>query len=176
MAKHRILVPLDGSDFSRQILPYVREFLSAADNELVLLRVGSRPAVNTSPPPHPVGPEMGLPAVAWGAEMQLAAPTTDTGQTLDSVQATMLDELQADAMSLHHTGYTVSTFAEFGDPAHAIVEFVEREHINLVAMTTHGRSGLGRLIAGSVAEAVVRHISVPVLLLHPREHASQPGA
>ena len=174
MARHKILVTLDGSDFSRQILTYVREFFGAADNELVLLRVGSRPAVNTSLPPHPVGPEMGLSAMGFEGETALASPT-DVGQALESVQAVMLDELQADAMSLQQAGYTVSTFARFGDPSHEIVAFVQSENINLVAMTTHGRSGLGRLLAGSVAESVVRHVSVPVLLLHPREHTAHPG-
>jgi nucleotide-binding universal stress UspA family protein len=50
-----------------------------------------------------------------------------------------------------------------GDPAGALVLFAEDEHIDLIVLGTHGRSGLSRLLMGSVAEAVVRRASCPVL-------------
>jgi nucleotide-binding universal stress UspA family protein len=57
-----------------------------------------------------------------------------------------------------------------GDPASAIVEEAERENADLIVMGTHGRTGLSRLLMGSVAEAVVRRAKCPVLTVkHPAE-------
>lgn len=59
-----------------------------------------------------------------------------------------------------------------GDPAGRIVELAEEENIDLIVMGTHGRTGLKRLLMGSVAEAVVRRAKCPVLTFkepHPPE-------
>jgi nucleotide-binding universal stress UspA family protein len=57
-----------------------------------------------------------------------------------------------------------------GDPARAIVQTAEDEHADLIVMGTHGRTGLTRLLMGSVAEAVVRNAPCPVLTVkHPAE-------
>jgi nucleotide-binding universal stress UspA family protein len=57
-----------------------------------------------------------------------------------------------------------------GDPAAEIVHLSQREDVDLIVMGTHGRTGLMRLIMGSVAEAVVRRAACPVLTLkHPQE-------
>ena len=53
------------------------------------------------------------------------------------------------------------------DVPRAIVEFAHREKADFVAMATHGRSGLRRLLLGSVAEQVLRHAHVPVVLYPP---------
>jgi predicted RNA-binding Zn ribbon-like protein len=59
-----------------------------------------------------------------------------------------------------------------GDPVTEILEGVKVAKADLVAMTTHGRSGLGRLLFGSVAEAVLRHADVPVFLMKLTEKAA----
>ncbi len=169
MAMHRILIPLDGSDFSRQILPHVREFFGPVDNELVLLRVAPHPSGNIGLPPRPYSPDVGVPTFESERDLVLATHPVFASQELDTVRAAILDELQVEALPLENAGYTISTYARFGEPAHEIVAFVETENIHLVAVTTHGRSGLGRLIFGSVAEWVVRHASVPVMVLRPTE-------
>jgi len=56
-------------------------------------------------------------------------------------------------------------------PAHAIVDFASRHHIDLIAMTTHGRGALQRLVAGSVAEAVLHTASAHMLLYRPQNPA-----
>jgi len=53
------------------------------------------------------------------------------------------------------------------DIAHAITEFAKKEKADYIAMATHGRSGLRRLLLGSIAEQVVRHSTVPVVLYPP---------
>jgi universal stress protein A len=52
-----------------------------------------------------------------------------------------------------------------GGPIHEIVAFAEREHVDLVVMGSHGRTGLARLLMGSVAEGVARRASCPVLIV-----------
>jgi nucleotide-binding universal stress UspA family protein len=71
---------------------------------------------------------------------------------------------------LSAAGYTVTTEVSFGDPAQAIRRYIEHHAIDLVAMTTHGRAGLHRALAGSVADYILRRVHVPLLLLHPFEN------
>ncbi|MBI4337644.1 MAG: universal stress protein, partial [Chloroflexi bacterium] len=54
-----------------------------------------------------------------------------------------------------------------GDAASQIIRYVKERGIDLVAISTHGRSGLSRLVFGSVAEKVLREAGVPVLLIKP---------
>ena len=57
-----------------------------------------------------------------------------------------------------------------GDPIGEIVRLAEQEHVDMIVMGTHGRTGLSRLLMGSVAEAVVRRADCPVLVVkHPVE-------
>jgi len=55
----------------------------------------------------------------------------------------------------------------FGRPAEQIVEFAEQQRMDLIALSTHGRSGLSRLVFGSVAEKVLRGTHLPILLVRP---------
>ena len=57
-----------------------------------------------------------------------------------------------------------------GDPASQIVQLADDEHVDLIVMGTHGRTGLTRVLMGSVAEAVVRRAGCPVLTIkHPEQ-------
>jgi nucleotide-binding universal stress UspA family protein len=73
--------------------------------------------------------------------------------------------LQAWAMNLHASGIQVETAVVPGDAADVLVDEAQRHHANLIVMTTHGRSGLGRWLYGSIAEAVLARSTVPVLLV-----------
>jgi len=55
-----------------------------------------------------------------------------------------------------------------GDPAQSIMGFVQKSNIDLLIMTTHGKSGLKRAVMGSVADAVIRGSGKPVLVIHPK--------
>ncbi len=59
-----------------------------------------------------------------------------------------------------------------GDPASAIARLAEEEHVDLIVMGTHGRTGLTRLLMGSVAEAVVRRAPCPVLTYKQTAHSA----
>jgi nucleotide-binding universal stress UspA family protein len=59
----------------------------------------------------------------------------------------------------------------YGPPVEAIADAAQLRKTDLIVMSTHGRSGLGRLVLGSVAESVLRATSTPILLLRPETPA-----
>lgn len=69
----------------------------------------------------------------------------------------------------------VATSVWYGPPAPAIIEAAEMTRADVVVMSTHGRSGLGRLLLGSVAESVLRATHIPILLLRPGSGAAPDG-
>ena len=81
----------------------------------------------------------------------------------------LVDQLEREAQCLRDAGFDVKAIVRFGDPTEEIVAVAAEYHVELVAMATHSRSGLERLVMGSVAEAVLRRLAVPLLLHHPTE-------
>lgn len=168
MTRHKVLLPLDGSAFSQQIITTVREYLKPAENELVLLRVTLPVILPSDLSPALSG--MSMAGATRGALYTAAAGEIEpqyvwTAQEKAAHFAQVKAELEAQANQLRQAGYQVTTEVLFGEPAQAITEYVNQAKIDLVAMTTHGRTGLGRLLLGSVAENVLRHVTIPVLLL-----------
>ena len=80
--------------------------------------------------------------------------------------------LAAAARRLRDRGLVVETVVSQGDPAKALLHEAQTRDVDLILLGTHGRSGLGRWIYGSVAEAVLGHSSVPVLLARAWTEAS----
>ena len=79
-----------------------------------------------------------------------------------------LDQLSS---QLHTSTTAARTEVLHGTPSHSIAGFAERLPAALIAMATHGRSGLSRITMGSVATEVVRHAPCPVLITRPTAHA-----
>lgn len=171
--KRKVLIPLDGSDFSLQIVRIVLDFLDPHDVALILLRV--------APPPNlPLeissSRDVMIGSYPLSGSYEAYSSAVERGyseveQELQAVREDLLVDLRAEADRLREMGYTVKLEAQFGDPAQRIVQYANEEAISLVAMATHGRSGLNRLVMGSVAERVLRSLSVPVLLLRPESVA-----
>ncbi|MGE0710736.1 MAG: universal stress protein [Planctomycetota bacterium] len=136
----RILIPLDGSQLSESILAPVGRILRREDAEVELLQVVPARADTW----------------AWGEESASAHEPDG-----------LRDHLSAVAERLSSEGVTVHSRVVRGEPAAAILDRVEAWRPSLVAMTTHGRGGLGRIIRGSVAERVLRRCSAPLLLASP---------
>jgi nucleotide-binding universal stress UspA family protein len=65
-------------------------------------------------------------------------------------------------------GLSIETKVLTGRPAETITDFAQRERVDLIALATHGRSGVSRWVFGSVADRLVRSSSVPVLLVRPK--------
>ena len=142
---HRLLVPLDGSALAEAVLPYVRRLASPHGTRVILVTV-----INPAP------------AVA-AVETPAAAQIIVEAEERDRIDAqTYLERMRT---RLTGEGLDVVPVLMTGDPA-TIIDQLAREHeVELIAMTTHGRTGLGRLVFGSVAEHVIRAAPVPVFLV-----------
>lgn len=103
------------------------------------------------------------PAAYGGGEMYYGLPDPAT----EDLQR-MLEEVKPDdpAVPFEHRLVT-------GDPAHAVARLAEEEDVELIVMGTHGRTGVMRLLMGSVAEAIVRHAPCPVLTLKQPDKAKE---
>lgn len=146
----RILVTTDLSEDSRRAFPRVAELARAAGAEVTLLHV-----VHDVVIPPTSGLEVAAPLLAPASEDQR------------SQAAARLAELAAE----HFAGISVEVRTlTRTSAAEAIADFAREQGHDLIAMSTHGRSGLGRLVLGSVAEAVLRHADVPVLLFPRHAH------
>jgi nucleotide-binding universal stress UspA family protein len=148
---NRVLVPLDGSVAAEAIVPFVLEIAGPLDLEVVLLRV-----IQPLPPTVIEG--------SRHVEVEdVAGRHADAAAYLAGIAA-----------ELGGRGVRVQTEVRRGEPAEEISEAVREVGADLVAMTTHGRTGFGRLLFGSVAEAVLRQALVPVLMM--RQTAAQVAA
>lgn len=94
---------------------------------------------------------------------------------IDVQQEEKHDQKQLESIQPAQEGVPFAHVVEFGAPADKIVEFANENGVDLIVMGTHGRTGLRRALMGSVAEAVVRHATCPVLALKPGTQVPQPG-
>jgi nucleotide-binding universal stress UspA family protein len=167
MSKHKVLIPLNQSKLSQQILPCVESFLSADENEVVLFFV-------TNPPS---GAGFGEPDLRSGyVHMPGSEPVRPTlhpiyaTQQQDSIKAHVEVELMPVTNRLKEAGYQVSTVVGFGkDPVEAILRVISEKKIDLVAMTTRARVGVTRFFFRNIADILAQKAKIPVLLVHPPE-------
>jgi len=141
MSFRRILVPLDGSGLAEAALARAVT-LAGDDGTIMLLRAAE---AHTIPGADPTDAQV---EVVREAEEYLAGIA---------------------ARLERQGGKKVETSVWYGPAASAIVEAARVRKADLIAMSTHGRSGLGRLILGSVAESVLRGTNIPILLLRADE-------
>jgi nucleotide-binding universal stress UspA family protein len=147
MKTNKVLIPIDRFEFGLQALSPITQLFDPAHTELVLMRVESEPKM-----------------------VELGAPgdpdlTIYADQEAVSLEADFHTEMLPYLSKLEKDGFHVSTTMRFGDPAHEIERYIEDDGVDLVAMTTHGRTGLDRMVFGSVAEDVLHRAQVPVLLV-----------
>jgi nucleotide-binding universal stress UspA family protein len=155
----RVLVPLDGSDLAEETLPAVGALASALEAELVLLRAVPPTA------PRPTGVQViGTPA-GYALTYQ-----DDTDLAIAHARHYLEDVVDL----LRAVAPVRDVRVELGGPAAAIADVVRDQEIDLVAMATHGRTGLASLTMGSVAATTLRRAAVPVMLLRPS--AMRPSA
>ncbi|MBW7885481.1 MAG: universal stress protein [Caldilineaceae bacterium] len=170
MTKHVVLVPNDGSEFCRQIYPHLMKLCHPEETRIILLRVGEPPEGHVATPPRPAGYDSGLTMYASHGDATMALHPIYASQEWESAVAEIQSELMVDLHRLEAAGYDVEIEVRFGDRGEEIVKFVENNDVDLIAMTTHWRTGIQKLIFGSVAQYVAGHASVPVLMVHP-QHA-----
>jgi nucleotide-binding universal stress UspA family protein len=167
MKRQIILLPLDGSAFSREIIPYVLRVFDPQSHRLVLLRVAELPEGITGAAPWLKPSAWPLPTHVTERDLERARFPIYASQEEHSTRAALERDLGEAARPLEAAGYQVSTAIRFGDPAGEIAAFVRTSHVDVIAMATHGRTGFRQLVLGSVAEQVLRTVDVPVLLVRP---------
>ena len=139
----KILVPLDGSELAECVLPHVKGLAAGCNiGEVVLLQV-------VEPPP------------AWAAE----------GIDLNAVESASIrlakEYLPKVQSRLAAEGIKVSSEVIVGRAGETIIEFAKQNKVDLIAIATHGRSGISRWVFGSVADRVLRSSGVPMLVVRP---------
>lgn len=148
-----ILVPLDGSSLAESALPCAARIARVSGATLVLM--------------HAVAPATGnlmhADLVREAIHLQRALK-----QRARQELCTMAGRLR-EAESI-----TVDMAVDVAEPASGILELAQRVGAGLIVMSTHGRSGLGRWLYGSVADEVIRHADIPVLLLPPNTASPWP--
>ncbi len=132
----RILITLDATEADQTILNHIRPLARHFNSHLILLHV----------------------ADGWAARVHGA----------DAVSPEVREDwnyLQGIKHTLEADGFTVETHLAYGEPAKEIVRWVERDHCDLIAMSTHGHGFIGDLLYGKTALTVQHRVEVPVLLV-----------
>lgn len=145
-----ILVPHDFSSSANHAAATARDEAKHHGARLVLLHVIDLP--------HQLSPDTAIVPDATGA------PISIKDYAIASSEAHLTDL----ANRLGKDGIAVESFIRVGAPVDEINRFVDEQHVDLVVMGTHGRTGLAHLLVGSVAERVVRSSKVPVLTVRER--------
>ncbi len=144
----RILVPLDGSDVGEAALPYVEELATSLEPktkvEVILLQVVTA-------------------RTYYVASDQIATPIPYTEEEMEQIKDKAKGYLDKVAERLRSKGVTVKTIVSTGHAAEEIIKAAEETQAGLVAMSTHGRSGISRWALGSVTDKVLREGKVAIL-------------
>ena len=144
-----ILVPLDGSPLAEQALPHACRLASTTGASLVLVRAAPHVPVAGDP----------------------ASPLRVTVREAEAYLSVLRQRLAGE-------GFAVSTVALHDTALHAITHAARTSGAEIIVMSTHGRTGVGRALLGSVADEVLRHTTLPVLLVHapaaPAAHGRGP--
>lgn len=149
----RIVVPLDGSTLAEQIIPRVCSLATLEQADVTLLHVMA--------PQNRFRDDTPDPALRWW----------------DGDVAFSRAYLSRVATRMRREGVSVTTDIVVGDNvAQAIADYAGRERADLVAIATHGRGGVARMVRGSVAEAVIRSSKTSMLVLRPEKTAGKNGS
>ncbi len=150
---HKILVPLDSSDWAERALPHATQAARLHNAEVILL-TAIKPSMHN-----------------YSDQMALAGVT----EISDQIKPGAESYLKGLRYQLRKEGVMARcVIVEGDDPARAICTVARQEAVDLVVMSTHGRKGLARLLYGSVAYQIMRKLRVPVMLVRP-EHTEVRG-
>ena len=140
----KILVPLDGSELAEAVLPHAEALAKSEGAEIVLLRV----------------------AVTPDESFFFRNPALATN-IIKEVEEETEAYMKAEVEKLRDEGVKVSGITRDGLVPDMILAVADETHADVIAMSTHGRTGVKRWLLGSVADKVVHHAHIPVMLIHP---------
>ena len=143
----RILLPTDFSGCANYALPYAAAIARAVNATVICVNVV-----------EPIVPAVGYTGMAE------AMPIAEMSEQMeDSAERELPDVMRCEELR----GLKVEEVIGHGDAAAEIVRVADEQNVDLIVISSHGRTGLGRIIFGSTAEAVVRHARCPVLVVKP---------
>jgi len=149
----KILIPLDGSTLAERAIAPAIAIAKKFGSKIVFLRI-------LVPEESYVTVPAIVPQIYNWQDANSQYSENEAESYLDGVRLAQLDE-----------GYPTETIVLRGMPAAMIVAAASEQDVDLIVMSTHGRTGLSRFVYGSVAEAVMRGVHIPVLLVPNRpEH------
>jgi nucleotide-binding universal stress UspA family protein len=146
----KLIVALDGSPFAETSILYAEQLVRGAGAEIILLRVSDPPVV----PP------------AWSRDADSHRKEYQRRLTAELEQQAM-EYLEKAKGAFTRKRIKVRPQAVVGMAAEAIMELAHKENVDVVALTTHGRSGVSRWVHGSVASKIAQECQRPVLLVRP---------
>ncbi len=148
----KVLVPLDGFELAECILDHVRAIVTGCQvPEVVLLTV-----VEVD--------EKRLPSTTWGGVISAEQRATLAAESIAEAK----EYITKAADKLEEEGMFVHTVIIQGEVAEGILDYALENQVDLIMMSTHGRSGPSRWALGSIADRVIRHSPIPVLLVSPK--------
>lgn len=147
-----LLLPTDFSECANYALSYAAEFAREAGASIICLHVI-----------EPVVPTVGYSGVTE------PLPMADISEQLEDSATRELPKI---AQHQACTGLAVEEVIAHGDAASEIVRVARERAVDLIVISSHGRTGLGRILFGSTAEQVVRHAPCPVLVVKPPQEES----
>ena len=143
----RILLPTDFSGCANYALPYAAAIARAVGATVICVNVV-----------EPI-----VPAVGYTGMVEAMPIAEMSEQMEDSAERELPDVMRCEELR----GLKVEEVIGHGDAAAEIVRVADERDADLIVISSHGRTGLGRIIFGSTAEAVVRHAHCPVLVVKP---------
>jgi nucleotide-binding universal stress UspA family protein len=150
----RVLVPLDGSKVGEAALPVIEKLLTKMSPEIKI--------------------EITLLGVItilrhWVVVGEASAPVSYTEEELMLIKQRVTDYLEKTGESLRNQGAIVNTRVSTGNATEEILKAADEIKADMIAMSTHGRSGLRRLAFGSITDKVLHGASIPVLIVRAPE-------
>ena len=141
MTKNKVLIPLDETEFTLQIVPYVFRYLAPEENELILLYLADRSSESSTD------------------QAQRRSPLIHEDRSEASVRARFSQEIRPYTQALQRAGYAVSTQVDFRKPALVMQHWTQKERIDLVALATGEEPDNG-------ACQVLQQAHVPIMRFH----------
>jgi nucleotide-binding universal stress UspA family protein len=143
----RILVPLDGSKVAEQIVPHAEELVKVMGGDVILFQAYE---------------SLGRMMPSEGFRVMPEKEVNDENKRREEETKVYLKSI---ARPFREKGLTVSEVVAPGDPAEAILDYAESKAVDIIAMSTHGVSGIKRWVFGSVTDKVLHAGDMPVLVV-----------
>ncbi len=167
---NKILVPCDGSDLAeRAVFPHVEALGKQMGAEIIILQVVRSPSGRSGTVFRAGAPEMPISLPETPEDAHVARYPIYRDQEIASAEGEARRSTTRAESMLRDIGVKVRSEVLLGDPAEEIIDYAEKEGVDLIVMCSHGSSGIRRWVFGSVTEKVLRGATTPVLVIRPKE-------